>query len=122
LKLARAVVQGRIAEARGDSKAAIAQFEQAAALQDALPYMEPPYWYYPVRQTLAAALVQAGRLDEAEDQFRRALKRAPSNGWSYYGLSELYKARGDADAARKAEAELAKTWIGDRGLLRLSNL
>jgi len=75
-----------------------------------------------VRQTVAAALVQAGRLDEAEDQFRRALKRAPSNGWSYYGLSELYKARGDADAARKAEAELAKTWIGDRGLLRLSNL
>ncbi len=75
-----------------------------------------------MRQTVAAALVQAGRLDEAEDQFRRALKRAPSNGWSYYGLSELYKARGDADAARKAEAELAKTWIGDRGLLRLSNL
>ena len=122
LKLARTMVQGRIAQAKGDAKAAIPLFEQAAALQDGLPYMEPPYWYYPVRQTLAAALVQAGRLDEAEDQFRRALKRAPNNGWSYYGLSELYRARGDADAARKAEAELAKTWIGDRGLLQLSKL
>jgi tetratricopeptide (TPR) repeat protein len=122
LKLARALVQGRIAQARGNTKIAIAQFEQAAALQDGLPYMEPPYWYYPVRQTLAAALVQAGRLDEAEDQFRRALKRAPNNGWSYYGLSELYRARGDADAVGKAEAELAKTWIGDRGLLQLSKL
>jgi tetratricopeptide (TPR) repeat protein len=122
LKLARALVQGRVAQARGDTRIAIAQFEEAAALQDALPYMEPPYWYYPVRQTLAAALVQAGRLDEAEDQFRRALKRAPNNGWSYYGLSELYRARGDADAARKAEAELAKTWIGDRALLQLSKL
>jgi tetratricopeptide (TPR) repeat protein len=122
LKLARALVQGRVAQARGDSKTAIARFEEAAALQDGLPYMEPPYWYYPVRQTLAAALVQAGRLDEAEDQFRRALKRAPNNGWSYYGLSELYRARGDADAARKAEAELAKTWIGDRALLQLSKL
>jgi tetratricopeptide (TPR) repeat protein len=115
-------VQGRVAQARGDTKTAIARFEEAAALQDGLPYMEPPYWYYPVRQTLGAALVQAGRLDEAEDQFRRALKRAPNNGWSYYGLSELYRARGDADAARKAEAELAKTWIGDRALLQLSKL
>ena len=122
LKLARTLVQGRIAQAQGNTRIAIAQFEAAAALQDALPYMEPPYWYYPVRQTLAAALVQAGRLDEAEDQFRRALKRAPNNGWSYYGLSELYRTRGDADAVRKAEAELAKTWIGDRGLLQLSKL
>jgi tetratricopeptide (TPR) repeat protein len=122
LKLARAIVQGRVAQAQGDTKTAIARFEEAAALQDGLPYMEPPYWYYPVRQSLGAALVQAGRLDEAEDQFRRALKRAPNNGWSYYGLSELYRARGDADAASKAEAELAKTWIGDRALLQLSKL
>src|SRR6266849_1088167 len=122
LKLARALVRGRVAQARGDTKTAIARFEEAAALQDRLPYMEPPYWYYPVRQSLGAALVQAGRLDEAEDQFRRALKRAPNNGWSYYGLSELYRARGDADAARRAQAELAKTWIGDRALLQLSKL
>ena len=122
LQLARTLVQGRIAQQQGNPKTAIAFFEQAAALQDALPYMEPPYWYYPVRQTLAAALVQAGRLDEAEDQFRRALKRAPDNGWSYYGLSELYRARGDADAAKRAQAELAKTWIGDRALLELSKL
>jgi hypothetical protein len=44
-----------------------------------------------VRQSLAAALMQAGRLGEAEEQFQRALKEAPNNGWSYFGLSELYK-------------------------------
>ena len=86
LQLARTVVQGRLAQAEGDSNEAIERFEQAAALQDALPYTEPPYWYYPVRQSLAAALMQAGRLGEAEEQFRRALVRAPNNGWSYYGL------------------------------------
>lgn len=48
--------------------------------------------------------------------------RAPASGWSYYGLAELYKARGNAAAAKKAEADLAKTWIGDRKLLRVSNL
>lgn len=123
LKLARTVVEGRIAQSRDDTKLAIAHFEEAADLQGGLPYKEePPYWYYPVRQTLAATLVHAGRLDEAEDQFRRALERAPNNGWSYYGLFELYKARRNADAAREAEAKLAKTWIGDRTLLQLSKL
>ncbi len=66
--------------------------------------------------------MQAGRLDAAEDQFRRALMRAPNNGWSYYGLVQLYNARGDTGAARKAEEELAKTWVGDRQLLQLSKL
>ena len=109
LKLARALADGRLAQAQGDSKAAIASFEEAAALQDGLPYTEPPFWYYPVRQTLAAALLQAGRLDEAEAQFKRALERAPNNGWSYYGLAKVYAALGNAEAAKQAEENLAKT-------------
>jgi tetratricopeptide (TPR) repeat protein len=122
LQLARTVVEGRLAQAQGDSNKAVERFEQAAALQDALPYTEPPYWYYPVRQSLAAALMQAGRLAEAEEQFRRALARAPNNGWSYYGLLELSRARGDAAGAQTAEAELAKTWVGDRQQLQISKL
>ncbi|MCP4615017.1 MAG: hypothetical protein GY844_01145 [Bradyrhizobium sp.] len=122
LHIARTVVLARVAQAKGDKKTAVTQFEQAAALQDALPYTEPPYWYYPIRQSLAAALLQGGRYAEAKQQFELALRRAPANGWSYYGLVELYKARGDKADARKAEADLAKTWIGDRKLLQLSNL
>ena len=75
-----------------------------------------------LRQSLAVALMQAGRYAEAEKQFQRALSRAPANGWSYYGLAELYKARGNIAAASKAEADLAKMWIGDRKLLQISNL
>src|SRR4051812_38340340 len=122
LALARTVIEARIAQHQGDKAAAIERFERAAALQDGLPYMEPPYWYYPVRQSLAVALMQASRLDEAEEQFQRALKRAPSNGWSWYGLAEIYRARGKADQASKLEADLAKTWIGDRQQLELSKL
>jgi tetratricopeptide (TPR) repeat protein len=122
LRIARMLVLARVAQGKGDRRAAIARFEQAAALQDALPYTEPPYWYYPIRQSLGAALLQAGRYTEAKQQFELALRRAPSNGWSYYGLVELYKARGDTTAARKAEADLARTWIGDRKLLQISNL
>jgi tetratricopeptide (TPR) repeat protein len=122
LRIARTLVMARVAQAKGDKSTAIKQYEQAAVLQDALPYTEPPYWYYPIRQSLAAALLQAGRYAEAKEQFERALRRAPANGWSYYGLAELHKARGDTAAARKAEADLAKTWIGDRKLLQISNL
>ena len=122
LRIAQTLILARIAQARGDYRTAIVRFERAAALQDALAYTEPPYWYYPIRQSLAAALLQAGRYAEAERQFQRALSRAPSSGWSYYGLAELYKARGNTTAARKAEADLARTWIGDRKLLQISNL
>jgi tetratricopeptide (TPR) repeat protein len=122
MRLARTVIEGRVAQAQGDLTESIARFEEASAIQDALPYTEPPYWYYPVRQTLAATLLQAGRLTEAEDQFQRALERAPANGWSYYGLLQVYKSRGDAAAAARTEAELARTWLGDRQLLQISNL
>ena len=83
---------------------------------------EPPYWYYPVRQSLGAALLQAGRVSEAEAQFQAALKRAPANGWSYFGLAEVNRAKGDAAGAQRVEAELSKTWIGDRGQLKLDSL
>jgi tetratricopeptide (TPR) repeat protein len=122
LRIAQTLILARIAQANGDYRTAIVRFERAAAMQDALPYTEPPYWYYPIRQSLAAALLQAGRYGEAEQQFQRALTRAPANGWSYYGLAELYKARGNAAAARKAEADLSRTWIGDHKLLQISNL
>ncbi len=122
LRIAQTLILARIAQANSDYRTAVVRFARAAAMQDALPYTEPPYWYYPIRQSLAAALLQAGRYAEAEQQFQRALTRAPANGWSYYGLAELYKARGNADAARKAEADLSKTWIGDRKLLQISNL
>ena len=122
LKLARAVAVGRLAQAQGDNQAAVAAFEEAATLQDGLPYSEPPFWYYPVRQTLGAALLQAGRLDEAEAQFKRALERTPNNGWSYFGLAKVYAALGNAAAAKQAEENLAKTWIGNRSLLQLSKL
>jgi len=122
LGIAREVLGGRIAQANRDLPAAIAAFERAAALQDGLAYMEPPYWYYPVRQSLGAALLAAGRPAEAEEAFRAALRRAPNNGWALFGLAQAAKARGDGAAAQDAEARLDKVWVGDRSLLELNRL
>ena len=49
-----------------DSKTAIARFTEAVAAQDALPYTEPPFWYYPTRQSLGASLLKARRPAEAQ--------------------------------------------------------
>jgi tetratricopeptide (TPR) repeat protein len=116
------VVLARIAQQQGDPAKAVAEFEQAAALEDDMPYMEPPYWYYPVRQSLGAALLQAGRAEEAVAAFNASLKAVPNNGWAIYGLMEAQKKLGDAAGAKESDAALAKAWVGPRDLLTLSKL
>lgn len=122
LQIANHVVEARIAQASGDLASAAARFEKAAALEDQLAYMEPPYWYYPVRQSLGAVLLQKGDLEGAEQAFRSSLIRTPNNGWALYGLAELYKKRGDTERAAAAEKLLEKTWAGDRDQLDLARL
>ncbi len=122
LVIAREVLAARMAQARGDLTAAAAAFERAAARQDGLNYMEPPYWYYPIRQSLGAVLLAAGKADDAERAFQSALQRAPNNGWAIFGLIEVAKARGDGAGLKEQEARLARTWIGDRDLLDLKRL
>jgi tetratricopeptide (TPR) repeat protein len=56
-----------------------------------------------VRLTVAAVLQQAGAVDEAEAQYRRALEAAPADTRSRTGLAELLLGRGVWDEA----AELA---------------
>jgi tetratricopeptide (TPR) repeat protein len=122
LQIARHVVLARIAQHQGDHAKAVEEFRQAAALEDGMPYMEPPYWYYPVRQSLGAALLHAGQPEEAVAAFQASLKLAPNNGWAIYGLMEAQKKLGDEAGAKASEAALAKTWIGSRDLLDLSKL
>src|SRR6267378_2761295 len=50
-RIAGHVVRARIAQGANDLDGAVRELEAAVAIQDTLPYMEPPYWYYPVRQT-----------------------------------------------------------------------
>jgi tetratricopeptide (TPR) repeat protein len=112
LGIAERVVQARIAQAAGDQAAAVALFAEAAAIQDTLPYMEPPFWYYPVHQSLGAALLAQGKPAEAEEAFRQALQRTPNNGWATAGLLRAAEMRGDAEGAAIARGMLQKSWFG----------
>lgn len=122
LRLAGLIVTGRIAQARGEQDAAIGAFQEAAAIEAGLPYLEPPLWYYPVDQSLGAALLQAGRALEAEAAFRKALDRYPGNAWALYGLREAAQRRGDRLAAGEADRLLKEKWLGPNDGLALSRL
>jgi tetratricopeptide (TPR) repeat protein len=122
LAIARHVVLGRIAQDEKNWSRAVDEFEAAAALESKLPYMEPPYWYYPVRQSLGAALLQAGRTDEAEGVFRTSLKSVPHNAWALYGLQEALRRRGETAERADISRRLAAAWAGDRSALDLTKL
>lgn len=86
--------------------------EDAVAEQKALNYTEPPYWYYPAKQTLAAMVLKVGDGERAEQLFVESLSEIPNNGWAFYGLSEAYKAQGDKSAKKYAEGLMKAAWIG----------
>lgn len=114
IAISHLTVEARIAAARGDLNMAISLMEQVVALQDALPYMEPPYWYYPAKQTLAAMVLASGDGERAEQLFMETLVYSPNNAYAYYGLAESYKAQGQRRAARYAKRLYKDAWLGGR--------
>ena len=108
--VAQPLLDGRIAAASGDLTAAIVKFRTAVAAGDLLTYDEPPTWYYPVRETLGAALLAAGHAAEAEQVFRDDLKYNPGNGRSLFGVWKALSAQGKTAAATRAGAEFRRVW------------
>jgi len=110
LNLAAAVVAGEIAAKAGNTDEAVGHLEKAVQLQDDLAYMEPPTWHYPVRQSLGAVLLDAGRLEDAEAVYRDDLGEWPRNGWSLFGLLQTLRAEGRTREADEIEAQFEKGW------------
>ncbi len=104
------VLAGEIALRTGDAAGAVTHFQAAAEIEDALLYDEPPLWYYPVRQSLGRALLEAGRPSEAEAAYRRDLDKFPRNGWSLYGLARSLEAQGRNAEAREVRTDFESAW------------
>lgn len=106
LRVAMAVLAGRIESAESRHEQAIAHLREAARGEAALTYGEPPDWSMPVHHELGAVLLAAGRAAEAEAAFRADLGYFPANGWSLAGLVEALEAQGKAVEVVAARAEL----------------
>jgi tetratricopeptide (TPR) repeat protein len=96
--------------ARKSPADAIAHWRKAIEIQDALMYDEPPPWYYPVRESLGAALLKSGDVKGAERVFRDDLERTPRNGRSLAGLEKALEAQGRTADTQWVKAEFQRAW------------
>jgi tetratricopeptide (TPR) repeat protein len=106
LGTAAGILEGEILREEGLLDEAIRVFEDAVELYVPIPYAEPEALNVSPRHWLGAALLEAGRAEEAEQVYRDALVQHPHNGWSIYGLEQALRAQG-----RDAEADEAKAWF-----------
>jgi len=134
LGLGANILAGEIAGAQGGIETQIAKLTEAVAMQDDLPYIEPPSWFYPVRQSLGAALLAASReaaddmtfredrlavlsqrrsqayAEQAEAVYREDLRQYPHNGWSLFGLAESLRAQGKQSEATEVRRRFETAW------------
>ena len=99
--------------ADGAATDAIALMREATALEDAMPVeYGPPPDVKPAHELFGEMLLQAGRPQEAQQEFARALARAPKRALSLLGLGRAAAAAGDRATATRAYSELREIWHG----------
>jgi tetratricopeptide (TPR) repeat protein len=115
LSIAVGILEGEIQRTAGDLTGAIASFTRAARQHESLIYDEPEPLPFAPHHWLGAALIEAKRYEEAEQEYRKELKDHPKNGWSLLGIKQAREARGlstaDVDAELAAAWARADTWI-----------
>jgi len=110
--LALDTLTARIRAAQGDRKGAIQKWQAAVAVEDQMRYDEPPDWFYPVRESLGAALLANDRPAEAEQVFREDLRKNPRNPRSLYGLWKALDAQMKTIDSKWVEASFTAAWKG----------
>lgn len=109
LAIADQMLAGELAYRQGRIDEAVSHLRAAIKAEDDLMYTEPPEWIQPVRHTLGAVLLEAGRYEEAEQVYREDLARWPENGWSLYGLAACLQTRASAQAA-EVQTRFQRAW------------
>jgi tetratricopeptide (TPR) repeat protein len=97
-----------LADRRPDAAAKL--LAEATAIEDALADDEPHLWLAPTRHALGAALLQAGRAQDAERVHLEDLQRYPENGWSLRGLAQAVAKQGRADEAAQIVERFRIAW------------
>ena len=115
-------MEARLAMAKKDTAAAIEHFRLAVEAQDKLSYDEPADWFYPVRESLGAALLQNGNAAEAEQVFRADLTKNLRNGRSLFGLMESLKAQKNQIAVEFVRPEFEAAWKNADAPLKIEDL
>ncbi|PYS98533.1 MAG: hypothetical protein DMF63_15520 [Acidobacteria bacterium] len=116
------LLQGEIAESRGDRKAAIDLLRAAVVSESKVNYAEPPDWDLPVREWLGRALLRDGQYAEAEKTYREAIQRNPRNGRALFGLAEALDKQGKSTSAELVRREFTAAWANADTTLTVAEL
>ncbi len=122
LAVARDVLGGKIALAKKDNASAISLLQNAVAVQDSLKYSEPEDWFFPVRESLGAALLMNGDAAGAEKVFREDLDHHPRNPRSLFGLEQALKAQNRDYDAGFVQKQFRASWKGGPAPLKVDDL
>lgn len=110
LRIADNMLEGEILFREGHIDQSVQRLRAAIEIEDTLLYMEPPDWVQPVRHTLAAVLLHAGRPEEAAVVYREDLRRWPENGWSLHGLADALMVNGNYAEGGATRLRANKAW------------
>lgn len=110
LEIAETVLTGVIAANTGELQTAMTTLKSAVAMEDALPYSEPPEWFFPVRHVLGAVQIEAGEFADAEATYERDLEIMVENGWALRGLAESLSRQGKTEQAAAAQSRFDAAW------------
>jgi tetratricopeptide (TPR) repeat protein len=110
LRIADNMLEGEILFREGGVDESVERLRAAIEIEDTLAYMEPPDWAQPVRHTLGAVLLHAGRPAEAELVYREDLRRWPENGWSLHGLADALEAMDRDGESSSVRARATAAW------------
>ena len=110
VRIAQLTLEADIAAAEGRAADAVALLARAVAVEDALAYDEPHLWLAPTRHALGAALLAAGRYEDAARAYREDLAHYPANGWSLAGLAEALRRSGRVEEAAGVAAQARTAW------------
>ena len=115
MKIARAVLTGRLAMLQHRFADAAHAFEQAATEQDGYsPHAwDPPPWWYPVRRSAAAAWLEAGQFQLAAEAAQKSLTAWPADPLALVVLSRANDGLGHHEDARRYDAQAIGLWMGD---------
>lgn len=122
--IARLVLEGRVAMMEKRWSDAEDDYRKAADIQDAKlgVFNDPPTWWYPVRRSVAAALLAKGNPMAAEVEVNAALARWPLDPQSLRILADCQQAMGRSEEAKRQHALALANWLGDAAALPIAQL
>ena len=104
------ILKAEIMAKDGKFEEGIDLLREAVMLEDSLIYAEPPDWFFSVRHSLGAILLEAGRYEEAEEIYLEDLVNYPKNGWAYLGLYKALTGQGKKEEAEKNHQLFNDSW------------